>query len=598
MKRTHTCGELRLTHAGQTVTLLGWVHRRRDLGGLIFIDLRDREGITQVVFDSKQSSPLHERAASLSREYVVGIRGTVKLRTPDTKNSKIPTGEIELSAEELEVLNPASGEIPFARFDEEGEKALPSEETRLKYRYLDLRRARMFENLKLRHQVVKAIRDFLDAEGFLEVETPMLIRTTPEGARDYLVPSRVHAGKFYALPQSPQLFKQLLMVAGFEKYFQIARCMRDEDLRADRQPEFTQLDLEMSFVNRDDVLGLIERLLQHVFRQVLKVSLSIPFPRMSYQEALEAYGTDKPELRYDLKIHNLTPVFTGSSFRVFENAISTGGVVKGIHLASQGEKFSRKDLDDCSEWAKQEGGEGLLPILWGDGAERIKSPFSKHVTSEVLDRLTRQLSGKPGDITLVAAGKNQLVSELLGKFRLELIKRLGFAPREPFHLSWVVDFPMFLWNEEEHRLDSVNHPFTAPHPDDLVLLDSKPLNARAVAYDLILNGFEAGGGSIRIHNRPLQEKVFKLLGLGSEEAAEKFGFLLDAFGYGAPPHGGIALGIDRLVMLMAGEESIREVIAFPKNQSAQDLMLGAPVEATRKQLEELHLKVEEMMRER
>lgn len=591
MKRTHSCGELRSEHENQAAVLVGWVHRRRDLGGLIFIDLRNREGITQVVFDSKNNASLHESAQGLSREYVIGVRGTVKKRSPETLNPKIPTGEIELAAEELEIINSCSTQIPISRFDEEGEKSLPSEEVRLKYRYLDLRRKKMYDNLKLRHRVIKAMRDFLDSEDFIEVETPMLIRTTPEGARDYLVPSRLHPGKFYALPQSPQLFKQLLMVAGFEKYFQIARCMRDEDLRADRQPEFTQLDLEMSFIEREDVIALLERLLQHVFHGVLDVNLRIPFPRLSYEEAIETYGTDKPDFRFDLKIKDFSRFFSTSSFKVFREILAKDGVIKGIHLPQKAPDFSRKDLEVLSDWMKKQGGEGILPVVWVDPPQMIKSPLSKSLNQEEMRNFQQILDSRPGDITLLAGGKKELVLDLLGKLRLRLVNDLHVSPSQRFHFVWVVDFPMFQWNQEEQRLDSVHHPFTASHPDDLGLLDSAPLKVRANAYDIVLNGVEVGSGSIRIHERKLQERIFKLIGLSQDQAEEKFGFLLDAFQYGAPPHGGIAPGIDRLVMLMAGEESIREVIAFPKNQSAQDLMLGAPVEASPRQLQELHLKL-------
>lgn len=592
MKRTHSSRQMSLSLESQDVVLSGWVLRRRDLGGLIFIDLRDRDGITQIVFDATRSANAHESAKSLGREYVIAVRGDVVKRKAGTENPKLASGQVEIMAKELEILNPCSVYFPFPHLDEEG-GSLPNEELRLKYRYLDLRRRKMLENFILRHRLIKSIRDFFDGEGFLEVETPLLIKTTPEGARDYLVPSRLYAGKFYALPQSPQLFKQLLMVAGFEKYFQIARCLRDEDLRADRQPEFTQLDLEMSFITRDDVLSIIERLFHFVLKSVLNLDLSTPFRRLTYLEAMEQYGTDKPDLRFDFKIQDVTEILRGSSFRIFEDVIQVGGAVAGLHLPQLGKEFSRSVTEEITEWVKQQGGKGLVPILWVEGSEKIKSPAAKSLTSAHLDRLQTFLKGQTGDVTLLAGDQRQPLLELLGKLRLYLARRFQWIPPNRFEFAWVVDFPLFQWNEEEKRLDAVHHPFTSCHPEDVDRLEKEPEKVRANAYDIVLNGFEVGGGSVRIHQRPMQEKIFHLLGLSPQESQEKFGFLLEAFQFGAPPHGGIALGIDRIAMLMAGEESIREVIAFPKNQGAQDLMTSAPVDASPKQLKELHLKISE-----
>ena len=598
-KKTHSCGELSLKNKGETIVLQGWVQSRRDLGGLIFIDLRDREGITQIVFNPQVSSDAHKKAQELSREYVVSVKGKVSERSPETKNFKfitqeIKTGEIEILCDELEILNPCISNFPISRLDEEGERFLPGEDMRLKYRYLDLRRKKMFEKLKLRHKVVKGIRDFLDQEGFLEVETPMLIRTTPEGARDYLVPSRLHPGKFYALPQSPQLFKQLLMVAGFEKYFQIARCMRDEDLRSDRQPEFTQLDLEMSFITREDIFSVIERLFYYVFKTILNQDLPVPFPRLTYADAMRKYGTDKPDLRFDLQIQDFTDCFYKTGFKIYEDITASKGVIQGIHLKNGAQEFSsRSKLDQLLEQWKLQGIKDMTYLSW-TGSREFRSPIGKHLGDGEKEKLGEKLNPGEGDITFILSGDPERTLESLGKLRLELADRLKLVSKEEkkFHFSWVLDFPMFFWNEEEKRLDPAHHPFTSPLPEDIGLLDSNPLQCRANAYDLVLNGCEIASGSIRIHQRPLQEKIFNLIGLSQEEADAKFGFLLKAFEYGAPPHGGIAPGIDRLVMLLAGADSIREVIAFPKNQSAQDLMLGSPVEVPEKQLKELSLKVE------
>lgn len=578
------CGLISKTYLEKEVILTGWVQRRRDLGGLIFIDLRDRSGVVQVVFDSGKNKELHEIASGLRGEYVVLVRGKVMLRPPGTENKDIATGLIEIHAEELTILN-AAKTPPFVIANESN----VDEATRMRFRYLDLRRPKMYRNILLRHKVAKAVRDFFDKEGFLEIETPMLIKSTPEGARDYLVPSRVFPGNFYALPQSPQLFKQILMVAGIGKYFQIARCFRDEDLRADRQPEFTQIDLEMSFVEQEDILKLIERLLIYVFKETIDVTIPSPFLRISHKEAMERYGSDKPDLRFDLPIQNITNIFKDIEFQVIRQVIDSGGAVKGITAKGGAKQFSRKNIDELGEWFKTVGGKGLMTFVLEDG--NIKSPLTKHLDQEKTGLLCKALGVENGDIAFIAADASSVFSEIMGKLRLELIQRLKLKPSVPFHFSFVLNFPLFRWNEDEKRWEPEHHPFTSPLPEDKHMLDSSPELVRAAAYDPVLNGNELGSGSIRIHERDLQEKIFKLLGLTEEQAKIKFGFLLEAFEYGAPPHGGIALGLDRLVMIMAGEESIREVVAFPKNQSAACPMTGAPVEVAQEQLDLLKIKI-------
>jgi aspartyl-tRNA synthetase len=584
MFRSHTCGELRPEHAGQEVTLAGWVHRRRDHGPLIFIDLRDRYGLTQVVFDAAAQPAAHAVASEARSEYVLQITGLVRPRPAEAVNPELATGGIEVVGQGATVLNPART-TPLYISKEGGEE----EALRLKYRYLDLRRERMQRNLTLRHRVIKFMRDFLDQEGFLEIETPILIKSTPEGARDYLVPSRVHPGKFYALPQSPQQLKQLLMVAGYDKYFQIARCFRDEDLRADRQPEFTQLDMELSFVDQEDVLGLIERLFTELCRAVVPhKQLVTPFRRLSYREAIERYGSDKPDLRYDLELVNLGDLLADTPFAVFKGALESGGQVKGIRAPGLG-GYSRKQLDELTELARGGGARGLAwAAIPQDGGE-VRSSFAKNLGAGELEAIVGRLGGQPGDLLLIVADQPAVVAATLDKLRRELAERLGLANPDTLHFSWVLDFPLVEWNESEGRWDAVHHPFTAPQDADTPLMASDPGKVRAKAYDLVLNGYEVGGGSIRIHRREVQQQLFDLLGISPETAQAQFGHMLEAFEYGAPPHGGIAPGIDRIVMILADESTIREVMAFPKTQQAVDLMTNAPSGVDERQLKELHI---------
>jgi aspartyl-tRNA synthetase len=586
MDKTHACGELRASHVGTAVTLAGWVHRRRDHGGVTFLDLRDRSGIVQVVANPDLSAEAHRSAIDVRPEWVVQIRGTVRRRPQGMENPALATGEVEIEAAELRVLNPAKT-TPFP-INEETEV---DENLRLKYRYLDLRRPRMQHILELRHRMVKYIRDYLDARGFWEIETPILFKTTPEGARDYLVPSRVHPGEFYALPQSPQQLKQLLMVAGVERYFQIARCFRDEDLRGDRQPEFTQLDLEMSFVQREDIMALIEDLFTGMVEKLVPEMrlLAKPWPRFKYAEVMERFGKDSPDVRFGLELGNITDLADGSGFKVFEEAIRSGGQVRGLN-AKGCAGFSRKELDDLTAYVAGFGAKGLAFLALSPEGE-THSTFSRFLSPDRMRAILTRMEAEPGDLLLFVADKPAIVFESLARLRTHLGDRLGLRDPNVLAFCWVVDFPYVIWNEAEKRWDPSHHLFTAPMPEDIPLLDTDPGKARGQQYDLVLNDLEVGGGSIRIHQRELQEKVFRLIGLAPEVAAARFGHLLEAFEFGTPPHGGIAPGIDRICRVLAREPDIREVIAFPKNQAARDVMGGAPSPADEEQLKELHIRL-------
>ena len=585
-KRTHSCGALRASDAGQTVTLMGWVHRRRDHGGLIFVDIRDREGITQCVFNPADGAEAHARVQDIRGEFVVAVRGTVAPRPAGTENAKIPTGAVEVHARELKVLNDCRP-LPF-QIDSESDAEV-DEMLRLKYRYLDMRRASVLRAFQVRDLTCRAARDYLHEHGFLEVETPFLTRSTPEGARDFLVPSRLQPGSFYALPQSPQLFKQLLMVAGFERYFQIVRCFRDEDLRRDRQPEFTQIDIETSFLDRDDFLPIIEGLVAAIWRRVKGVELTVPFPRLGYEEAMARFGSDKPDLRFAMELTDASPLFTGGEFQAFAQVVAGGGAVKALRVPGAG-AMSRKELDELTVDAKQAGAKGLVWIK--ATAEGVSSPVAKFLAA-IQERLLAQTAAGPGDLVLLVGDTSAVAATVLGRLRVDLAKRFKLIPEDRDVFTWVIDFPLVEWNADENRWDAVHHPFTAPRDEDLALLESDPGRARAKAYDLVLNGQEAAGGSIRIHQPSVQERLFGLLGISKEEARARFGFLLDALEFGAPPMGGIAFGLDRLTASLVGQESIREVIAFPKTQKGICPLTDAPAPVDARQLRDLSIRVVE-----
>jgi aspartyl-tRNA synthetase len=584
MLRTVSCGSLNRQDIGKEVVLNGWVQRRRDLGGLIFVDLRDRSGIVQVVFNPEPETATFKLAEDLRGEYVIAIKGVVSARPEGSVNSGMSTGEIEVIASALEILNAAK--TPPIYITEE----LDADETvRLKYRYLDLRRPEMQKNISLRHRVAKIVRDFLDEKGFLEIETPILTKSSPEGARDFLVPSRVNQGRFYALPQSPQLFKQLLMVSGFERYFQIARCFRDEDLRADRQPEFTQIDIEMSFLNQSMLLDLMEEMVAKIFKESIEKEIVRPFPKLEYQEAMVRFGSDKPDTRFKMELVDVSDLVAESGFKVFASAVANNGKVVGINVPGCA-NYTRSQLDELSPLAVTYGAKGMAYLALT--AEGIKSPIAKFFSQEELDKIIQRFNGKPGDLILLIADRIQIALTAMGQVRLEFGKRLKLIPENSFQFLWVVNFPLLEYDEEEKRYVAVHHPFTAPLPEDEAKLLSDPGSVRSNSYDLVLNGVELGGGSLRIFRRELQEKMFKAIGLSMEEAEDKFGYLLEAFEYGTPPHGGIAFGLDRLAMLLSGCSSLRDVIAFPKTTSAACLMTEAPSEVDPGQLKDLYIKID------
>ncbi|NME04237.1 aspartate--tRNA ligase [Psychrobacillus sp. BL-248-WT-3] len=582
MNRTHTSGQLNEQHIGESVQLIGWVQKRRDLGGLIFVDVRDRTGIVQVVFNPEISETALQVANTLRNEFIIEIKGTVVARAENQINRNIPSGAIEVQANEISIINEAKNP-PFSIENQTD----AGEDVRLKYRYLDLRRPVMYDTFKMRSDITKTVRRFLDDEGFLEVETPILTKSTPEGARDYLVPSRVHGGEFYALPQSPQLFKQLLMVGGFEKYYQIARCFRDEDLRADRQPEFTQIDMEMSFLSMDDILEMNERMMQKIMKDVKGVDVSIPFPRMDYDEAMARFGSDKPDVRFGLELTDLSEQVKDSSFKVFASAVEAGGQVKAINVKGAADNYSRKDIDALGEYASRYGAKGLAWLKVDE--EGIKGPIAKFFEGEAASTLIQTLDAAAGDLLLFVADKKSVVADALGALRLKLGKDLKLIDESRYAFLWVVNWPLFEYDEKEGRYYAAHHPFTRPADEDLPLMETDPSQVKAQAYDLVLNGYELGGGSLRIYSREVQEKMFEILGFSDEEAKAQFGFLMEAFEYGTPPHGGVAFGLDRLVMLLSGRTNLRDTIAFPKTASASCLLTQAPSPVAEAQLDELQL---------
>lgn len=585
MKRTHRCAELSVADNGKEVVLMGWVQRRRDLGALVFVTLRDRSGIIQVVFNSDTNPQLHEKALQVRSEYVLAVRGILQLRSPEAVNKNMPTGELEVIATELRILS-KSETPPFHIEEDSG----ANEVLRLKHRYLDLRRPDLQRKLILRHKIAKIARDYYDENGFIEIETPVLGRSTPEGARDYLVPSRVHPGKFYALPQSPQLFKQLLMVSGFDRYMQITKCFRDEDLRSDRQPEFTQIDLEMSFVDVDDVININEGFIRELFRKVLDLDIPVPFRRLTFKEAMTRYGSDKPDTRFGMELVDVSDIVRGSGFKVFADAVSNGGSVRAIN-AKGGGTFSRKEIDALGEIVKTYKAKGLAWIVVEENG--IRSPIAKFLTEDETSNLVNRLKAETGDLLLFVADKDEVVFDALGHLRLALGKKLSLIDHNVYDVLWITEFPLLERDEEENRWVARHHPFTSPMDEDIEYLDSDPGRVRAKAYDIVINGYEAGGGSIRIHDQELQQKMFNTIGFTDEQAKECFGFLLEAFRYGTPPHGGLAFGLDRLTMLLAKTDNIKDVIAFPKVQNASDLMTNAPDMVDDRQLEELQIKTVE-----